>query len=331
MSGTTHQARIIGTGGYLPENILTNQDLEKLVATSDEWIYTRTGIKERRIARSNEYPSTMGVIAARKALANAMLKPIEVDIVIVATMSADFQSSSSAALIQHEIGATCASAFDLQAACSGFLYALSVAKAYIESGMYRNVLVIASEKMSTFVDYQDRNTCVLFGDGAAAAVVSNRGPGLAITSVTLGSNGGLAELLLVPAGGSRQPTSANTVTERQHYIKMNGKELFKQAVRLMTATAKECLELAGIEEKNLDWVVPHQANERIIDALAKNLELSSEKIFKTVHKYGNTSASSIPIALDELLQQQKLVPNQNILLLGFGAGLTYGAVLLKQI
>lgn len=331
MAGATRQARIIGTGAYLPETILSNQDLEKLVDTSDEWIVSRTGIKERRIAGPDEYPSSMGKAAALKALADADIKAIDIDVILVATMSADFQSSSSAALIQHEIGATHAAAFDLQAACSGFLYALSIAKAYIESGLYRNVLVIASEKMSTFVDYQDRNTCILFGDGAAAAVISHQGHGLAIDTLSLGANGGLAELLLVPAGGSRMPTSAETVQERQHYIKMSGKELFKHAVRLMTAVAKECLELAGVEEEHLNWLVPHQANDRIIEAIAKALDLPSEKIFKTVHKYGNTSASSIPIALDELLQQETLAPNENILLLGFGAGLTYGAVLLKQL
>lgn len=331
MAGTTRQARIIGTGAYLPENILSNQDLEQLVETSDEWIVSRTGIKERRIAGPHEYPSTMGTAAAQKALANASIKPVEIDVILVATMSADFQSSSSAALIQHQIGATNAAAFDLQAACTGFLYALSIAKAYIESGMYRNILVIASEKMSTFVDYQDRNTCILFGDGAAAAVVSYQGRGLAIDTLCLGANGGLAELLLVPAGGSRVPTSAETVKERQHYIKMSGKELFKHAVRLMSAVAEECLELAGLEEKDLTWLVPHQANDRIIEAIAKALNLPAEKIYKTIHKYGNTSASSIPIALNELLQQEKLDPNQNVLLVGFGAGLTYGAVLLKQL
>ncbi len=331
MSGTTRQARIIGTGAYLPESILSNQDLERLVETSDEWIFSRTGIKERRIAGPDEFPSTMGVAAAKKALASASIKAIEIDIILVATMSGDLQSSSSAAFIQHEIGATTAAAFDLQAACSGFLYGLSIAKAYVESGMYRNVLVVASEKMSTFVDYQDRNTCILFGDGAAATVVSDKGSGLAIDAVCLGANGGLAELLLVPAGGSRLPASVETVNGRQHYIKMQGKELFKHAVRFMTSAAKECMDQAGVEEKDLTWVVPHQANERIIDALAKTLEVPFEKIIKTVHKYGNTSASSIPIALDELLQQHKILSDQKVLLLGFGAGLTYGAILLKQI
>lgn len=331
MPHAIHQARIIGTGAYLPKNILSNHDLEKLVETSDEWIFSRTGIRQRRIAEADEFPSTMGAAAAKNALENAAMKAIEIDMILVATMTADYQSTSTAALIQHEIGASRAAAVDLQAACTGFIYALSIAKAYIESGIYRNVLVIASEKMSSFVDYQDRNTCILFGDGAAAVVVSHQGPGLAISSICLGANGTLSELLGIPAGGSRHPASIETVETRQHFIKMQGKELFKQAVRLMTATANECLEKAAVKESEITWLVPHQANDRIINALAKTFEIQPHKVFKTVHKYGNTSASSIPIALNDLLSKHSIEPNQHVLLVGFGAGLTYGATLLTQI
>lgn len=331
MPQATRQARIVGTGVYLPKNILSNRDLEKLVDTNDEWITSRTGIKERRIAGPDEFPSTMGAIAAKKALEAASLKAVEIDMVLAATMTPDYQSSSTAALIQHLIGASQAAAVDLQAACTGFIYALSVAKAYVESGIYRYVLVVATEKMSSFVDYQDRNTCILFGDGAAAVVVSHQGSGLAVSSICLGANGTLSELLGVPAGGSRHPASMATVEARQHFIKMQGKELFKQAVRLMTAAAKECLEMAAVKEAEVAWLVPHQANERIIDALAKTFEVQENKVFKTVHKYGNTSASSIPIALNHLLSEHTIEPRQHILLLGFGAGLTYGAALLTQI
>jgi 3-oxoacyl-[acyl-carrier-protein] synthase-3 len=250
--------------------------------------------------------------------------------ILVATMTPDYSSSSTAALIQHQIGATRAAAVDIQAACSGFIYALSIAKAYIESGLYRNVLVVAAEKMSSIVDYSDRNTCVLFGDGAAACVVSRQGAGQIIGSLHLGANGAMANLLYVPAGGSRKPTTAGTVAAGEHYIKMQGKELFKHAVRQMTFAAKECLNSANISEIHLKWLVPHQANERIIDALIKAFEIAPSKVYKTVHKYSNTSASSIPIALSELLTAHPLETGDNVLLLAFGAGLTYGALLLTQ-
>lgn len=331
MSEAKRQARIIGTGTYLPKKILSNADLEKLVETSDEWISTRTGIKERRIAAADEFPSTMGVAAAKSALANAYVKAVDIDMIIVSTMTPDFQSSSTAALIQHEIEATNAAAVDLQAACTGFIYALSMAKAYIESGMYRNVLLIATEKMSAFVDYKDRNTCVLFGDGAAAAVVSDQGPGLALTAVSLTANGGLADLFLVPAGGARLPASSETISAGQHYVKMQGKELFKHAVRSATLVAKECLDRVGLSEKDISWLVPHQANMRIIDALAKSFEIDLLKVVKTIEKYGNTSAASIPIALSELREQHQFKTGEHILLLGFGAGFTSGAALLTQL
>lgn len=331
MSEAKRQARIIGTGTYLPKKILTNEDLEKLVDTSDEWIYTRTGIKERRIAAADEFPSTMGIEAAKKALADAAFEAKEIDMIIVSTMTADFQSSSTAALIQHGIGAVNAAAVDLQAACTGFIYALSIAKAYVESGMYRNVLLVATEKMSAFVNYQDRNTCVLFGDGAAAALVSDHGQGLALTAISLVANGGLADLFLVPAGGARLPATQETITAAQHYVKMQGQELFKQAVRSATQVAKTCLELAKVSENQISWLVPHQANVRIIDTLAKSFEIDPKKVVKTIEKYGNTSAASIPIALSELKAEHPFKTGEHLLLLGFGAGFTAGAALLTQL
>lgn len=336
MSETKCQARVIGTGTYLPKKVLSNEDLEKMVETSNEWIYTRTGIKERRIAEPDEYPSTMGAKAAKNALSDASLNPEQIDMIIVSTMTSDFQSSSTAALIQHEIGAVNAAAVDLQAACTGFIYALSIAKAYIESGMYRNVLLVAAEKMSSFINYEDRNTCVLFGDGAAAAIVSNQDssssrPGLALTAISLSANGGLADLFLVPAGGSRLPASAETVATGQHFVKMQGQELFKQAVRSATQVAKACLDLVELSEKDIRWLVPHQANVRIIDALAKSFEIDQSKVIKTIEKYGNTSAASIPIALSELRAENRLQKGERLLLLGFGAGFTSGAAVLTQL
>lgn len=325
------KARIIGLGSYLPKKVLTNADLEKMVETSDEWIVSRTGMRERRLADATEHPSTMGAAAAKKALASAKIAPDQVELILVATMTPDYISPSTAALIQAEIKATQAAAMDLQAACSGYLYALATAKAYIEAGFYQTILVIASEKMSSFIDYQDRNTCVLFGDGAAAAVVSTKGSGLAIDNVCLGADGSLAELLYIPGGGARHPASAETIDKRQHYIKMNGKELFKHAVRRMGSATSECLEKAGIHDEDVEWLIPHQANIRIIEAIAKNLNLSHDKVYKTLHKYGNTSASSVAIALDELMQEHPLKRGQHLLLVAFGAGLTWGAVLLTKV
>ncbi len=324
------KAKIIGTGSYLPERVLTNQDLEKLVDTSDEWIFTRTGMKERRIARSDEYTSHLGAAAAKKALTRAHLTPEQIDLIIVATITPDFVFPSTACLIQQQLGAKNAAGMDIQAACTGFLYALSVAKAFVESGVYQNILVIAAEKLSSITNYRDRSTCILFGDGAGACVVSSEGKGLVIESVRLGADGEQAELLILPAGGSRQPASQETVAQDLHYIKMAGNEVFKHAVRRMEAACKECLEAAGSSEEKITYLIPHQANLRIIDAIAKRFEhLPEERIFKTVQQYGNTSASSVAIALDELSQKYAVQPEDQILLTAFGGGFTWGAALLK--
>lgn len=328
---TKHRARIVGLGTYLPSQVLTNQDLEKMVETSNEWIVTRTGIQERRLADKDEYPSTMGAKAAKRALKAGSIHADQLDLIIVATMTPDYISPSTAALIQHQIGASKAVAFDIQAACTGFLYALSTAKAFVESGLYQTVLVVASEKMSSFVDFEDRNTCVLFGDGAAAAVVTNSGAGLSVDTVCLGADGAVADLLIIPAGGSRQPATQETLDKRQHFIKMSGQELFKHAVRRMSSAAQSCMEQGGVTEQQISWVVPHQANLRILDAIAKALSLPNEKIYKTLQKYGNTSASSIAIALEELTQEHPLKKGERVLLLAFGGGLTWGAILLHQV
>lgn len=324
-------ARIIGLGSYLPQTILTNKDLEKMVDTNEEWIVSRTGIKERRIAGKEQFTSDLGVEAAKKALKNASISVDEIDLIIVATMSPDYISPSTAALIQGKIGAKRAAAFDIQAACTGYLYGLSLAKAYVESSMYRNVLMIASEKMSSFIDYTERGTCVLFGDGATAAIVSAEGAGLAIESIILGADGSNFDLALIPAGGSKLPASEETVKQRQHFFKMDGKEVFKHAVRRMEQAARECLKNAGIEEEGVSWLVPHQANARIIDALGKYFSLRPSQVFRTVHKYGNTSASSVGIALNELIDEHEIKLDEKILLLAFGVGLTWGAAILKKI
>lgn len=325
------QANIIGTGSYLPEKVLTNADLENMVETSDEWIVTRTGISERRIAATEEFTSTMGAEAALRALADANLSPDQVDYILVATLTPDYIFPSTACLIQQAIGAKNAAATDMQAACAGYLYALSMAKAFVESGLYKCVLIIASEKLSAITDYKDRSTCIIFGDGAAACIVSSEGtPKLSLGTVCLGADGEHAPLIIQPAGGSRSPATLETVEQRQHYIKMAGNEVFKHAVRRMESSCKECLELAGVTEQEVSWLVPHQANVRIIDAMGKRFEhLPADRIYKTLHKYGNTSASSVGIALDELLKSGQVEPGQHILLAAFGAGLTWGAALLK--
>lgn len=324
-------ARIIGIGSYLPKRVLTNQELESLVETSDEWIVSRTGIKERRIASDDEFPSTMGTLAAQAALNYCGMEPDEIDMIIVGTMSPDYISPSTANLIQANLKATRAASMDIQAACTGFLYGLSIAKAYVESGLYRSVLVIAAEKMSAFIDYKDRTTCILFGDGAAAAVVTGKGEGLNIDAVCLGSDGNLADLVIIPAGGSRHPASFDTVGQKQHYFKMTGNEVFKHAVRRMSAACHECLTKTGLNETDVSWLVPHQANKRIIDAISKNFNIPEEKVYLTVHKYGNTSASSIGIALEELMQEHQFKDGEHLLLTAFGGGLTWGASILTKI
>ena len=323
-------AKIIGTGSYLPQRILTNGDLEKMVDTSDEWIVSRTGMKERRIAEKDEHTSDMGTAAALKAMEAAHVSPSDIDLILVATLTPDYAFPSTACLIQAQLKAPQAVAVDMQAACSGYLYGLMMAKSFVESGQYRTVLLVASEKLSSIVNYKDRNTCVLFGDGASACVVSAQGKGLVIRNVNLGADGELANLLILPAGGSRKPASAETVCGGEHYLQMEGKEVFKHAVRRMESSAKQCLDQLGLTEGDISWLIPHQANMRIIEALAKRFEVPMEKVYMTIHKYGNTSASSVGIALDELLREHKMESGDHLLLAAFGAGLTWGASVLTN-
>lgn len=321
-------ARIIGTGSYLPERVLTNRDLESMVETSDEWIVTRTGMKERRLAREDEYTSDMAFQASLRALKAAHIEGNQLDLILVATLTPDYIFPSTACLLQAQLKACNAAAIDVQAACAGYIYCLSQAQAYIQSGIYKNVLVVASEKLSSIVNYKDRNTCVLFGDGASACVVSDTGAGLTIRDVCLGADGEVSDLIILPAGGSRSPASLATVNGGLHYLQMEGKEVFKHAVRRMEMASKACLDRTGLTKEEINWLIPHQANIRIIEAIAKRFDIPLEKVFMTVHKYGNTSASSVGIALDELIKEQGIKNNDNLLLTAFGAGLTWGASLL---
>ncbi len=326
------KAKIIGIGSYFPKKVLTNKDLEKIVDTSDEWIITRTGIKERRVAEKDEYSSDMGYKAALEALKDANISPKDIDFILVATLTPDYMFPSTACLIQEKLGAENAAALDIQAACSGYIYALSIAKAFIEQKVYKNILIVATEKLSSITDYEDRSTCILFGDAANACVVSLEGKGLEIDSIYLGADGKQANLLILPAGGSKKPASLETIKNKEHFIKMDGREVFKHAVRRMQFAIKKCLEIASLKEEDITWLIPHQANERIIEAIAKRFShLSNEKIVKEiVQKYGNTSASSVGLALDLLKKQNKLKDKDKLLLTVFGAGFTWGSCILTN-
>jgi 3-oxoacyl-[acyl-carrier-protein] synthase-3 len=324
------QARIIAQSSYLPKRILTNHDLEKMVATTDEWIFSRTGIRQRHLAAENERTSDMGAHVARLALANANLQADEIDLILVATMTGDYQTPSTACLIQHTLKCE-AAAFDLSAACSGYLYALATAKAYIESGMAKKVLVIAAEKLSSVINWQDRSTCVLFGDGAGACVVAAEGPGLAIGKMVLGSDGQQQELLKIPAGGSSYPSSHESVDKGAHFLTMDGRELFRHAVRRLVQAANEGLEKNQLTHDQIDWLVCHQANERILEAVAQKLNFDFKRVYKNLDRYGNTSAASVAIALDELCKDASVLPFKNLLLMAFGAGLTWASTTLKRI
>ena len=324
-------AKVTAWGRYLPEKVLTNADLERIVETSDEWITSRTGIKERRIAKEDEFPSMMGAAAAKVALERGGLQAKDVDLILVATLTPDYLFPSTACLIQDLLGCANAAAFDFQGACSGYIYGLSLAKAFIESGQYKNVLMIASEKLSAITDYEDRSTCVLFGDGASCALVQASDHGLEIASVNMGCDGKHAEILAQPAGGARKPATELTVKSREHFIKMQGSEVFKHAVRNMIRACESALDATGLTGEDIDWLIPHQANMRIIDAIASRFNIDDAKVFKTIQKYGNTSSSSIGIALEECLDEHPLKEGGHLLLTAFGAGLTWGAAVLKKV
>lgn len=312
----------------MPKKILTNADLEKMVDTSDEWITSRTGIKERRMAAKTEAVSDLAVKAAEEALQNAKLSASDIELIIVATITPDMQFPSTACLVQSRLSAKKAACFDISAACSGFIYALSVAEQFIARGVYKNALVIGSEVLSAITDWQDRNTCVLFGDGAGAAILSEVKSG-GMISTYLGSDGSMSDLLMVPGGGSRNPASSKTIDNRLHYIKMRGNELFKVAVNTMTQAAEVVLKQAGLSASDINLVIPHQANTRIILAVAKKLGLPPEKFYLNIEKYGNMSSASLAVALCEAVQQNMIKKGDNVLLDAFGAGLVCGACIIK--
>jgi 3-oxoacyl-[acyl-carrier-protein] synthase-3 len=319
---------IIGVGEYLPKKILTNADLEKMVDTSDEWITTRTGIKERRIALSREAASHLAVNAAKEALKDARLKSQDLELIIIATITPDMQFPSTACLVQANLGAKNAVCFDISAACAGFVYAIIVAQQFIARSTYKNALVVGTEVLSSITDWKDRNTCVLFGDGAGATVLSEVKSG-GILSAYLGSDGSMANLLMMPGGGSRNPATHKTIDKRLHYIKMEGNEVFKSAVKIMADAAQIALRQAGLECKDINLVIPHQANVRIIMAVAKRLGLPQDRIFLNIEKYGNMSSASTAIALCEAVRAGRIKKGDIILLDAFGAGLVWGACLLK--
>jgi 3-oxoacyl-[acyl-carrier-protein] synthase-3 len=321
-------ARITGTGSYVPERILANADLERMVATSDAWIAERTGIRERRIAASGEACSDLGTKAAQRALDAAGVDPAEIEMVLVATCSGDHLLPATACLIQHRIGAVRAAACDLSAACCGFVYGLAVANAYVRSGS-RHVLVVGSEVMSMLTDWTDRNTCVLFGDGAGAVVVSAHSGAGGILSTHLHSDGKLWDLICVPGGASRMPPSEKMLADRLQYIKMKGNETFKVAVKTLEEAAREALAANGLSVDDVDLYIPHQANTRIISAVAARLELPIEKVVLNIDRYGNTSAASIPLALDEAVQSGRVRPGSVVLLGAFGAGLTWASAVIR--
>lgn len=322
--------RIAGTGSALPGKILTNTELEQLVDTSDEWITTRTGIKERRIAVEGEYTSTFAAEAGRRAMEMAGVHPEEIDLIILGTVTPDFPFPSTACIVQDLLGATNATAFDLSAACSGFIFGLSIAEKYIRSGAARKVLVIGAEVLSRIVDWQDRNTCVLFGDGAGAVVLEASDSDHSLLSTHTFSNGSYWNLLYQPGSGSRNPaTNSRTIDERLIYLKMEGNDVFKHAVRSMEEAAVKALEANGLSASDLALMIPHQANRRIIDATAKRLGLGADRLFTNLEKYGNTSSASIPIALDEANRQGILKPENKLLVVAFGGGFTYGSALIN--
>lgn len=322
-------AGILGLGSYVPEKVLTNDDIAKIVDTSHDWIVSRTGIEERRIAGENESTSDMSAIAAKRALEDANLKAEDIDLIILATLTPDMLIPSTACLVQSKIGAKNAAAFDLEAGCSGFVYGLTVARQFVATGMYKNVLVIGAEVLSRMVDWQDRNTCILFGDGAGAAVVGPVEDGTGILSMTMGADGDGGKFLLIPAGGATMPATEQTLADRLHYIRMDGSEVFKFAVRTMGRASIEVVEKAGYKVEDIDFLVPHQANTRIINSAAKKLKLSEDKVYVNLNKYGNMSAASVPVALDEAVKLGKIKKDDLVVLVGFGAGLTWGSCFIK--
>ncbi|RME16210.1 MAG: ketoacyl-ACP synthase III [Bdellovibrio sp.] len=326
-----YRVRIAGTGSYLPEKLLSNKDLEKMVETSDEWIRERTGIVNRHIASDNEATSDLALKASLKALEEAQISPKELDLILVATVSPDQIMPSTACELQAKLDARHCMAFDLSAACSGFLYGLSIANEFIATGRYKNILVVGAEVLHHFVDYTKRETCILFGDAAGAAVLTAAKDyeESCIYSHHMAANGTLADLLILPAGGSKMPCSEEVLKERLNYVRMKGREIFKHAVRTMTDRCQEALDANQMQLSDIDWIIPHQANTRIIEAVAKSLKAPLEKFIITIEDMGNTSAATIPVSFDMAIRDGRIQRGQNILMTAFGAGLTSGSVLMR--
>jgi 3-oxoacyl-[acyl-carrier-protein] synthase-3 len=321
-------SQILGTGAYVPKRVLTNADLERMVETSDTWIVERTGIRERHVVESGQACSDLAVEAAQRALMAADVAPSEIDLILLATCTGDSPLPSTACLIQHRLGAKRAAACDISAACCGFVYALAIADAYVKNGM-RHVLVIGSEVMSAITDWTDRNTCVLFGDGAGAVLVGQGHEGSGILSTHLHANGGLSDLIQVPGGGSRDPASEEVLQDKRCFIKMKGNETFKIAVKSMEEATKEALDANKLTMDDVDLLIPHQANIRILNAVSQRLGLAREKVMINLDRFGNTSAASIPIALDQAIQEGKVHKGSVVLLAAFGAGLTWASALVR--
>lgn len=324
----TQAAGIIGTGAYLPETVLTNHDLEKMVDTTDEWIVSRTGIRERRIASSEQASSDLALPAAERALKAAGIRGADLDLIIVATVTPDMAFPSTACLLQDQLQASKAAAFDLSAACSGFLYGLASAAQFIQTGVYRYVLVVGVECLSKITDWTDRNTCVLFGDGAGAAVLGPVGSDEGFKAFDLGADGSGGELLNLKGGGSRHPMAPEMLDEGLQYLYMNGREVFKFAVRVMTTATDRVVEKAGWHKDDIDFLVPHQANIRIIEPARNRLKLPEDRVVVNVDRYGNMSSASIPVALDEAVREGRIHKGNRLILVGFGGGLTWGAAAL---
>jgi 3-oxoacyl-[acyl-carrier-protein] synthase-3 len=322
-------AKIAGTGSFAPSKVLTNYDLEKMVDTSDEWIITRTGIKERRIAEDGTVSSDLSLEASRKALEEAGLEPDQIDLILVGTVTPDYLLPSTACILQDKLKAKNAAVMDVVAACSGFLYGLSIASAFIAIGQHKNALVIGVETLSKITNWEDRNTCVLFGDGAGAAVVSATTEDKGILGTFISGDGSLANLLHIPVGGTKVPLTKENLDRRGQYISMQGNEVFKSAVRAMESSAKRILQQVGLSSEEVDLLIPHQANIRIIEALAKRMKVPMDKVYVNIDRYGNTSAASVPIALDEARRNGRIREGSNTLLVAFGAGFTWGSAVIK--
>lgn len=320
---------IVSVGSYVPARVLTNAELEKLVDTSDEWIVSRTGIRERHLAAPDEFTSDLASKAALRAMEQGNIKPEQIDLIIVATITPDMPFPNTACLVQQKIGARRAAAFDIEAACSGFIYALEIGQQFIMSRTFETVLVIGAEKLSTIVDWKDRNTCVLFGDGAGAAILQHRPNTHGLLTTCMGADGTQAELLCMPGGGSRFPASAETVASGLHFLRMDGKETFKNAVTAMQTAAREVLRRCELDIAQIKCVIPHQANQRIIAAVSNRLGAKPEQVFVNLDKYGNTSAASVAIALDEAVRSGRIERGDLVLLLVFGAGLTWASAVIE--